>query len=361
MLKGRILYDVTKASRQRQKSGIVRVSRCLNTELKFLLGDRLVEVVWDERLESLRPLKKDPEFSIDANDVFLTCELFCEYERTGMEVFLAKRVCHSYAIFHDAIPLQFPEFTWPHSVQRHPSYMKMLALFSGVFAVSSHSAILLEEYWEWLEIEDSPSVKAIQLGADGIFEESSPPEEKNGRCLQLLSLSILERRKGQDLALEAAKQLWDEGLVFDFHFVGRTNPYFGKEIERALKRAARQGYAITVHGQLNDDKLKALFHDVDLVVLPTRAEGCGLPVLEALWRGVPVLASSLHSIRENARFGGCRLFDLRDPEALTKRLRELLSEPVELEQLTSSIRTEALPRWETTVRDIVDHLVTDGA
>ena len=36
------------------------------------------------------------------------------------------------------LSLQYPEFTWPHSVQRHPSYMKMLAMFSGIFAVSAH-------------------------------------------------------------------------------------------------------------------------------------------------------------------------------------------------------------------------------
>lgn len=360
MIIGRILYDVTKASRQRQKSGIARVSSCLRRELKALLGDSLVEVVWDEKNKAFRRREKSTDLQLDANDVLLTCELFCEYERRGIERFLQESPCLSYAIFHDAIPLQHPEFTWPHSVQRHPSYMKMLALFSGVFAVSSHSAILLEEYWEWLDLKKTPSVRSIQLGADGVFKEPSNPKRENNDRIQLLTLAILEKRKGQDLAFEAAKKIWDEGMDFDYHFVGRTNPYFGKEIERSLRKSAKCGYAVQLHGQLKDEELRDLFAKTDLVVLSSLAEGCGLPVLEALWKGVPTLSSSLHSVRENARFGGCQLFETGDFGALTSGLRELISDREKLRNLTNSIQTDTLPRWNDTVTDIVDQIVTEG-
>ena len=360
MIKGRILYDVTKASRQRQKSGIARVSSCLRREFKALLGDSLVEVVWNEKNEAFRRRDKAKHLQLNASDVLLTCELFCDYERRGIERFLKECPCLSYSIFHDAIPLQHPEFTWPHSVQRHPSYMKMLAHFSGVFAVSSHSAILLEEYWEWLGLKETPSVRSIQLGADGVFKEPSNPKQKNNDRIQLLTLAILEKRKGQDLALEAAKKIWEEGMEFDYHFVGRTNPYFGKEIERSLRKSAKRGYAVKLHGQLEDGELRDLFAKTDLVVLPSLAEGCGLPVLEALWKGVPTLSSSLHSVRESARFGGCQLFETGYFGALTSGLRELITDREKLRDLTNSIQTEMLPRWNHTVTDIVDHIVTDG-
>ena len=238
--------------------------------------------------------------------------------------------------------------------------MKMLALFSGVFAVSSHSAILLEEYWEWLDLKKTPSVRSIQLGADGVFKEPSNPKRENNDRIQLLTLAILEKRKGQDLAFEAAKKIWDEGMDFDYHFVGRTNPYFGKEIERSLRKSAKCGYAVQLHGQLKDEELRDLFAKTDLVVLSSLAEGCGLPVLEALWKGVPTLSSSLHSVRENARFGGCQLFETGDFGALTSGLRELISDREKLRNLTNSIQTDMLPRWNDTVTDIVDQIVTEG-
>jgi len=332
----------------------------LKREFENLLGERIVEVVWDEKSESLCRRKSREAFRIDPSDTFITCELFCEFERKGVESFLRNAPCKTYAIFHDAIPLQYPEFTWPHSVQRHPSYMKMLALFSGVFAVSSHSAILLEEYWEWLDIKNAPSVRSIQLGADGIFEDASQPKAVRDDRIQLLTLAIIEKRKGQDVALAAAKTLWEEGLQFDYHFVGRTNPYFGKEIERSLRKAARKGYAVQLHGQLNDQGLQKLFTRADLVVMPSLAEGCGLPVLEALWKGVPTLSSSLHSVRENARFGGCKLFKTGNAIDLANRLRELLVNRQALTELSQSIRTDMLPKWKETVNDVIDHLVTEA-
>ncbi len=362
MNEGRLLYDVTKASKQRQKSGLARVSTCLNREFESLFGSGLVEVVWDEKSESFqRRGRGGGQFRVEPNDVFLTCELFCEFERKGVEAFLRNAPCKTYAIFHDAIPLQHPEFTWPHSVQRHPSYMKMLALFSGVFAVSSHSAILLEEYWEWLKIRNAPSVRSIQLGADGVFQEASKPKSVNNERIQVLTLAIVEKRKGQDIALAAAKELWDSGLEFDYHFVGRTNPYYGKEIERGLKKAAKSGYTLQVHGPLNDQGLQDLFSRADLVVMPSLAEGCGLPVLEALWKGVPTLSSSLHSVRENARFGGCRLFKTGDVKALAHGLRDLVKNRTKLNSLSESIQTDRLPRWKETVADVVNHMETEGA
>ncbi len=361
MIKGRVLYDVTKACKQRQKSGIARVSNCLKRELKRALTDHFVEVVWDDRSETIKPREKKAEWSIEPGDVFVTCELFCEFERVGIEGFLREFPGRTYGIFHDAIPLQFPEFTWPHSVQRHPSYMKMLSMFTGVFAVSNHSAIQLEEYWEWLELEKAPSVRSIQLGCDGVFDEWSPPKREIGDPLRILTLAIIETRKGQDIAIEAAKKLWDEGSDFRYDFVGRTNPYFGKDIERSLKRYAKKGYPVTVHGQLGDADLQRVFGEVDLVILPSLAEGCGLPLLESLWKGVPTLSSSLHSIRENARFGGCLLFNRGDGRDLVNKLRSLIENPSELEALKASIRSEALPRWSSTATDIVDYLETDGA
>ena len=361
MIRGRILYDVTKACKQKQKSGIARVSSCLKKELEALLGDRFVEVVWDDRSREMRPKGRIYDWRVESRDVFLTCELFCEYEREGIENFIKEFPGLTYGIFHDAIPLQYPEFTWPHSVQRHPSYMKMLALFSGIFAVSSHSAMQLEEYWEWLELQRAPSVRTIQLGCDGVFGDWCSPKKEIGDPPRILTLAILEKRKGQDIAIEAARLLWDEGIRFHYDFVGRTNPYFGKDVERLLKRTAKRGYSVAFHGQLLDEQLQKVFDRADLVVLPSLAEGCGLPLLESLWRGVPTLSSSLHSIRENARFGGCRLFKRGDYGDLAKSLRSLIEKPSELENLKASIRSEALPRWKSTAVDIVDHLVTDGA
>lgn len=356
MPSGRLLFDTTKASKQKHKSGVLRVCRCLSRELRELLGERFVEVEWSERRQSLVPLVGAKDFAVQQDDVFLTAELFCEFERPGVEAFLSSGACRNYAVFHDAIPLRHPEFTWPHSVQRHPSYMKMLSLFDGVFGVSQHSSLVLEEYWEWLEYEYSPSVKSIQLGADGLFEEPALPSKGGASRLQVLMLGIIEKRKGQDIAMDAAARLWDEGLEFDLHVVGRANPYFGKEIERRIRKMEKDGRPVVLHGHIDDAALMDLFDRMDLMLFPSRAEGCGLPVLESLWRGLPVLSAKLRSVRESSRFGGCRFFKPGDAEDLALQLRRLVENVNLLEELRASINTPLLPRWRETARAILGNV-----
>lgn len=350
----RLLFDVTKASKQTHFSGVLRVSNCLRRELKKLLGERLVEVVWSDRKQSFKAPSIGGSFSVESDDILLTGELFSEFERPGIESFLCSGNCRSYAIFHDAIPLRHPEFTWPHSVQRHPSYMKLLSKFDGVFGVSQHSSIVLEEYWEWLGYEYSPSVKSIQLGADGLFAESAAPKSEMNDVLKVMMLGIIETRKGQDLAMDACSRLWDEGVEFELHVVGRANPYFGKDIEKRIRKMSKSGRPITLHGQLDDKALMELIGEVDLTLFASRTEGCGLPVLESLWRGVPVLASKLPPVRESSRFGGCRFFEVEDVDDLAKQLRKLVGDTNLLEKLRSGIQTTQLPRWSDTASEILD-------
>ena len=92
------------------------------------------------------------------------------------------------------------------------------------------------------------------------------------------------------------------------------------------------------------------------MLFSSRSEGCGLPVLESLWKGLPVLCSNLKPVRETSRFGGCRLFERDNADSLAKELRHLLAGKNELRGLTNSIRSDMLPRWSGTAQQIVGNI-----
>ncbi len=79
-------------------------------------------------------------------------------------------------------------------------------------------------------------------------------------------------------------------------------------------------------GYLGDDALRAAVAHASALVLPSRDEGFGLPVVEALAAGTPVLASDLPVLRE---VGGddARYAAAGDPEAFADGLRRLLDSP----------------------------------
>jgi glycosyltransferase involved in cell wall biosynthesis len=86
------------------------------------------------------------------------------------------------------------------------------------------------------------------------------------------------------------------------------------------------------------------------VVFPTIAEGCGLPLLEALWRGVPCVCSDLPVLRENADGGGCLVAQVNDLADWSAKLRTVLTDDGENRRLQTEAMARPLPRWTDTAQ-----------
>ncbi|MEZ5277520.1 MAG: glycosyltransferase family 1 protein [Opitutaceae bacterium] len=344
----KVFFDVTKTSRQGHGSGITRTARRLGLVLGRELGDDWVPVVWRDRSRALSRLKGAEPVRPQAGDWFLTCEPFSPDERKGFVGFLNRHPCRMAAVFHDAIPLRHPEFTWPKSVARFPGYLKMLAGFDHVFAVSNSSRRELSGYLEWLGAAPAPQITVVRPGAD--FTEAPRPTDLAARSTgrMILSVGILEPRKNQLLLLEACERLWDTGLSFDLILVGRVNPHFGKPAVAQVRRLRRLGRPVTHAGRVDDGELHRLLSECRFLVFPSRAEGCGLPVLEALWMGAPSLCSDLPSHRESAEGGGCALLPVNDPRAWENGLHRYLTDDSAVDRLAHEARERSLPTWQAT-------------
>ncbi len=79
-------------------------------------------------------------------------------------------------------------------------------------------------------------------------------------------------------------------------------------------------------GRVSDADLHALYAAATLFVLPSLAEGFGLPVLEAMAQGTPVVTSSGTATEEVAS-GAAVLVDPLDPESIAEGIRSVLSDP----------------------------------
>ncbi len=331
-----IFLDTTRTAAAGHRSGLTRVGRRLFESL----GARATAVRWDAARHSLAPAGPRPA------DWFFTSELFSEPERPGFSAFLANRAGRTAALFHDAIPLRFPHTTWPQSVARHPGYMKLLASFGRVWAVSRSSRDELTEFWRWQGVETPPSVDVLALGAD--FDGAPRVRERPvpGGVPRLLCLGILEPRKNQDFLGDVCEELWGEGLAFELHVVGRTNPHFGAPIRARLERLrrARPG-KMHLHDAADDATVAALFASARATVFPTRAEGCGLPLLESLWRGVPCVCSDLPVLRENADAGGCLVAATNDRAAWREAIAALVTDAALAGRLGAAAMARPLPSW----------------
>jgi len=344
-----ISFDVSRTQRSSHNSGLTRVTRRLLKEF----GDAVRPVALLQPESGLAAAAE--KLQLTEKDWWLTGELFCETEFPGMWNFIQQRRCRLAAIYYDAIPLKWPQVTWPQSVARHPEYMKMLAGFDRVFAISEASRRELVDFWRWQGVQVRAVVETIALGADFSEQPRSVEPRVAGRA-GLLSVGILEPRKNQIFLMDVCESLWREGLVFELHLVGRMNPHFGKPVVAKIKALAKRYNGLKYHEAASDETMAELYRTVRASVCPTLAEGCGLPLLESLWQGVPCVCSDLPVLRENADAGGCLPVAANDFEAWRAALRRLLTNDAAQAELTQQATSRALPIWSETARLLAERL-----
>lgn len=337
-----IFFDTTNASSWGHASGLARVSGRLAAEL----GGAATGARWPE-------LGKLPGKA----DWILTPELFSEYERPGLAALLDRRPCRMAAIYHDAIPIKFPAITWPRSVERHPGYMKLLARFDRVWAVSRASRDELLGFWRWQGVANPPPVDVLSLGADlpGVARAggSSAPQ---GRPPRFVSIGILEPRKNQSVLLDACETLWEEGVELELHLVGRVNPHFGKPIAERVERMRARRPGLRHHRGMDDARLASLVRSSRATAFPSLAEGCGLPLLESLWLGVPCVCSDIAPLLENAAGGGCSVVPGNSLEGWIAGIRGMLGDDALHARLAAEAAGRTLPTWAGAARVLRDAL-----
>ncbi len=113
-----------------------------------------------------------------------------------------------------------------------------------------------------------------------------------------LHVGTIEPRKNIITLLEAWEQLQKEGADLPLVLCGRFG-WKSDELKAKIEKAQEEGW---VHhfGYVENSQLAALYESATLVVFPSLYEGFGLPAIEALWAGAPLLASDIPVLREVA-------------------------------------------------------------
>jgi glycosyltransferase involved in cell wall biosynthesis len=110
---------------------------------------------------------------------------------------------------------------------------------------------------------------------------------------------------------------------------------------------------------VGDEQLEALYAGASVLVLPSRCEGFGLPALEAMGRGVPVVVAATTSLPEVVGDAGIQV-PAGDVEGFARALVDVVADPAR--QLDLSARGVARARsmtWEATAEHL--HAAVAGA
>ena len=166
----------------------------------------------------------------------------------------------------------------------------------------------------------------------------------------LLWVGTLEPRKDVATLVRAFADLVDAGRSEEHRLV-LAGPSGWLSHEAVPRHALdRLGPLVRLLGPVEEAELRALYAGATLFALPSRHEGFGLPVLEAMVQGTPVVCSDIPALREVAG-DAARLVPPGDAGAWTEALAALLAEPAARRRLSEAGRQRAAAfSWERTVQ-----------
>ncbi len=219
---------------------------------------------------------------------------------------------------HDTIPMDFPQWSRLSSTWSFPAKLKAAA---SADLVICNSQFTEQSVRRWFRTFDQQSqIKVVNLGVERLTNEIPTPTKP----ARFLVLGTIEPRKNHALLLA----VWDDlrsqlptAEMPHLDIVGARG-WRNRQVFRRLDNlGALQGF-VHEYGPIDDVALADLMRNSSALLFPSMAEGFGLPVLECLSIGLPVICSDLPVLREVA--GGFPTFV--EPNSIKQWLQAVQNE-----------------------------------
>ena len=255
--------------------------------------------------------------------------------------------------FHDLQHHYYPEFFKAKEIHsRNSNYLRVTLDADRIIAISDHTKqTLLDNY----NVPDD-HVDVVPLGVDSEYKRIDDMDllererEFLGLSRPFLYYPAATWRHKNHANLLAAVDILKNSYHFDGDLVLTGVATSARDI--LLKRIEELGLQDTVHvlGYLPYEKLPTIYNLARMMVFPSLFEGFGMPVLEAMACGCPVVCSNVTSIPE---VGGTAVhyFDPSSPEEIADTIIKLWNDDEALLDLRAKgIERARLFSWERTAR-----------
>ncbi|MFJ8913564.1 glycosyltransferase family 4 protein [Amycolatopsis sp. NPDC102389] len=223
---------------------------------------------------------------------------------------------------HDTVPWTHPETLTPRGVAWHKAVIARAA--SRATALTVPTRAIADELAALVPV--SVPVRVIPHGVrpHSEFAEVALPER------YVLAIGTIEPRKGVDVLIDAVGRI---GVPL----VLAGQPGWGGIDPMALAR--EHGADVRLLGKVSDAELAFTVRGASVLAMPSRAEGFGLPLIEAMAAGVPVVHSDVPALVEVAGGAGVTV-PVGDAQALADALRDVLGQP----ERAAALRDSGLSR-----------------
>ncbi|WP_211444572.1 glycosyltransferase family 4 protein [Collimonas humicola] len=299
---------------------------CRLLSFSFMLPLYLTEKV----LENIELQPRAFEMACRADDVLVLLDSSWHADFFPVAEKLQRQGVSIVSVIYDLIPLTHPQFCDGPLVQVFDRWFEWIAnTANGFIAISGtirdevHAEVrrrlgsgqARSRWFDFFhlgsELDQVDAGKAVRPAVQKLFS--------SGRSVYLM-VSTIEPRKNHAYLLDAFEQLWEEGSDAVLCFIGRIGWKNERLIERVRKHPELKR-RLYMFNDLGDAELEHAYSHAKALVFPSFVEGFGLPLVEAMQRGLPVMASDIPVFHE---IGGdfISYFDLDQPQSLGRQVAQ---------------------------------------
>ena len=258
------------------------------------------------------------------------------------------RIMPTSMIGYDVLPMSEPANyrLTPGVAALASEYFRLLAKTDSVICISDHTR---DDIWERLRRDRALPISVAHPGGDHI-PVANKADRRDGPT-RFLRVGTLEARKMPVKIAEAFQAARAQGADAELVFLGRPSAS-EPAINQVIQQACDAAVDITWIQDANDADVARHITDAD-VFLSFGVEGYGIPVLEAIRMGTPVLFGGIQPAAELMTGRGAAQISGLDDQALIQTILDF-SDPTTRHDLTTSIEPDAVPTWREFARGVVD-------
>ncbi len=336
----RIGYDAKRAFKN--FSGLGNYSRTLITQMKihfpeneyFLYTSRIPGPGLKDLTENAPPRYPQSTLGKSIPSLWRSYGISQDIQQDKIDVYhglsnelplgIGKTGAKSVVTVHDLIFLRFPELYKP--VDRFLYRKKLEYCVENADHIIATSEQTRNDLLDFVAA-DQYKISVVYQPCNPIFKNR--PEEGDKEKIRqtynlpssyLLYVGTIEKRKN---LLSIIRALHEENIQIPLVVVGKETAY-AKKVHQYIEEKGVKN--ILFLKNVPNQHLPVLYHMAKIFIYPSEFEGFGIPVLEAVTSGVPVIAGKGSCLEETGGVGS-RYIDPEDIESIGDTIRELLDNP----------------------------------
>lgn|GEM_PF-2364943 len=333
---------------QERKSFLSEKKRDISVILKIINRIRLYFYVFNNVI------------TVNEGDIFLLADSVWHYDISSIVRQVRDRGGVIVAIMYDLIPVNYPQFFDNSLVTVFNKFFSEYVIhFDGFVSISK---TVMDDLKKYISIVGFPDAKYhfdyFVLGSDFKTQEYSLNNirteisdlYKNKSVY--LTVSTIEPRKNHVYLVDSFEKLWEKGIDAKLCIIGRVGWKTEELIER-IKNHKEYNNRLFMFNDASDPELSFCYNKSKMLVFASFVEGFGLPIVESLNNGLPVLASDIPIHREVGE-DMIEYFDLNNAEDLVNKIEFIEENGMSQKVNTKAIKTKT---WKESSAELLDKVM----